>query len=336
MLGGVKDIVVTSTFANSGVTSGFISGNAWSIWAPNPTAITGCGALSGCFADFAQYGVTFGSTPAPTILGTGHGWLYSVTAPALTATTSTNYSRVYDGTANAYLTAANFTVAGASAGDSVALASITGNFANKNVGTAKAISISAASLSATSTSSIPVYGYAIPTISGLSADITQAILNWSVANATANTGTIPVTGLATLNVIYGTDVVNGVVSAYDSNSVLAVLSSSTPEGVYTEKVTGLGGADSANYSLASTGTNGVLTVNKLVITPEVEQEIAAVTSENTSQPEDTQTKQDKDEASSPEKVLVALNFVDDPKDNKENPVETEQPKGRTLQCSVNK
>jgi hypothetical protein len=37
-----------------------------------------------------------------------------------------------------------------------------------------------------------------------------------------------------------------------------------------------------------------------------------------------------------EKVLVALNFVDDPKDNKENPVETEQPKGRTLQCSVKK
>jgi hypothetical protein len=37
-----------------------------------------------------------------------------------------------------------------------------------------------------------------------------------------------------------------------------------------------------------------------------------------------------------EKVLLALNSVDDPKDNKENPVETEQPKGRTLQCSVKK
>jgi len=332
MLGGVKDIVVTSTFANSGVTSGFISGNAWSIWAPNPTAITGCGSGTGCLANFAQYGATYGSSP--TILGTGHGWLYSDTAPALTATTSTNYSRVYDGTANAYLTAANFTVAGASAGDTVALGSITGNFANKNVGTAKAISISAASLSASSTSSIPVYGYAIPTISGLSADITQATLNWSVANATANTGTTPVTGLASLNVIYGTDAVTGVVSAYDSNSVLAVLSSSTPEGMYTEKVTGLTGADSANYSLASTGTAGVLTVNKLVVTPEVEKEVEAITSEPP--PEDNQTKQDDDQITAPEKVLVALNFVDDPKDSKENPVETEKPKGRTLQCSVNK
>jgi hypothetical protein len=38
----------------------------------------------------------------------------------------------------------------------------------------------------------------------------------------------------------------------------------------------------------------------------------------------------------PEKVLVALNFVDDPNANKDNPIETEKPKGRTLQCSVNK
>ena len=45
---------------------------------------------------------------------------------------------------------------------------------------------------------IPVYGYASPTISGLSADITQATLNWSVANATGNTGTTPVPGFATL------------------------------------------------------------------------------------------------------------------------------------------
>ena len=426
ILGGVKDIVVTSTFANSGVTSGFISGNAWSIWAPNPTAITGCGAGTGCFADFAQYGVTFGSTPAPTILGTGHGWLYSAAAPALTATTSTNYSRVYDGTANAYLAATDFTVTGTNVGETAALTNITGNFANKNVGTAKAISSSAAAFSVTAASGIPVYGYATPTISGLTANITPssiiavsgitaanrvydsttlatlttsgasfagmfsgdnlsvasatgtfidknvatgkavnitgitlggsdlgnyilvnstanttanitpATLNWSVADATGNTGTIPVPGLATLSVIFGSDVVTGVVSAYDTNNVFAILSAAMPEGVYTEKVTGLTGTDAGNYSLASTGTTGVLTVNKSVITPEVEQEVTAVTSETISQPEDTQIKQEEDEIKAPEKVLVASNFVDDPKANNENPVETEKPKGRTLQCSVSK
>ncbi|MCF8186531.1 MAG: hypothetical protein K9J28_06930, partial [Sulfuritalea sp.] len=337
MLGGVQDIIVTSTFkANIGSTSGYIKGNAWSIWAPNPTAITGCGSGTGCLADFVQYGVTYSSTPASAILGTGHGWLYSDAAPALTATTLTNYSRVYDGTANAYLTASNFTVAGANAGDTVALGSITGNFANKNVGTAKAISSSVASFSVTAASGIPVYGYATPTISGLSADITQALLNWSVADATGNTGTTPVAGLATLSVIFGSDVVTGVVSAYDTNNALAILSAAMPEGVYTEKVTGLTGTDAGNYSLASTGTTGVLTVNKSVITPEVEQEVTAVTSETISQPEDTQIKQEEDDVAVPEKVLVALNFVDDPKANNENPVETEKPKGRTLQCSVNK
>ena len=336
-LGGVEDIIVTNTFANVGgaITDNSLGSHPWSIWALNPTKITGCGAGTGCFADFAQYGVTFGSTPAPTILGTGHGWLYSAAAPALTATTSTNYSRVYDGTANAYLTASNFTVAGANAGDTVALASITGNFANKNVGTAKSISRSAATYSVTA-AGIPVYGYATPTISGLSADITQALLNWSVADATGNTGTTPVPGLATLSVIFGSDAVTGVVSAYDANNALAILSAATPEGVYTEKVTGLTGVDAGNYSLASTGTTGVLTVGKSLITPEVEQEVTAVTSETISQPEDTQIKQEEDDVAVPEKVLVALNFVDDPKANKENPVETEKPKGRTLQCSVSK
>ena len=125
-------------------------------------------------------------------------------------------------------------------------------------------------------------------------------------------------------------------SAYDANNVLAILSTATPEGAYTEKVTGLTGADAGNYSLATTGTTGVLTVGKSLITPEVEQEVTAVTSETISQPEDTQTKQEEDEVKNPEKVLVALNFVDDPKTNKENPIETEKPKGRTLQCSVNK
>ena len=336
-LGGVEDIIVTNTFTNVGgaITDNSSGSHPWSIWALNPTKITGCGAGTGCLADFAQYGLTYGSTANPAIQGSGHGWLYSVAAPALTATTSTNYSRVYDGTANAYLTASNFTVTGANAGDTVALTSLTGNFANKNVGTAKAISGSAATLSVTA-AGIPVYGYAIPTVSGLTADITQATLNWTVANATGNTGTTPVPGLATLSVIFGSDAVTGVVSAYDANNALAILSTATPEGVYTEKVTGLTGADAGNYSLASTGTTGVLTVSKSVITPEVEQEVTAVTSETISQPDDTQTKQDKDEAAAPEKVLVALNFVDDPKANKDNPIETEKPKGRTLQCSVNK
>jgi hypothetical protein len=70
----------------------------------------------------------------------------------------------------------------------------------------------------------------------------------------------------------------------------------------------------------------------------VDDVIAAITngSQTSSSTEDNQTKQEDDEIKAPEKVLVALNFVDDPKANNENPVETEKPKGRTLQCSVSK
>jgi hypothetical protein len=70
----------------------------------------------------------------------------------------------------------------------------------------------------------------------------------------------------------------------------------------------------------------------------VDDVIAAITngSQTSSSTEDNQTKQEDDEIKAPEKVLVALNFVDDPNANNENPVETEKPKGRTLQCSVSK
>ena len=70
----------------------------------------------------------------------------------------------------------------------------------------------------------------------------------------------------------------------------------------------------------------------------VDDVIAAITngSQTSSSTEDNQTKQEDDEIKAPEKVLVASNFVDDPKANNENPVETEKPKGRTLQCSVSK
>ena len=91
------------------------------------------------------------------------------------------------------------------------------------------------------------------------------------------------------------------------------------------------------YSVASASAY-IGTVSAAVVTDDVQDVITAINngSETTSSEQDNQTKQEEDEIKAPEKVLVASNFVDDPKANNENPVETEKPKGRTLQCSVSK
>jgi len=254
-LGSVEDIIVANTFTNVGgaITDNSPSLNAWSIWALNPTKITGCGAGTGCLANFAQYGITFGSTPAPIILGTGHGLMYSVAAPTLASAMTGAVSKPYDGNTSISLLGAIFgSITGAIYGDTVTLSGGVGTLADPNEGTAKLVTatgMSVTAVSSSATGSIPVYGYL-------------------VAPTSANIGT----------------------------------------------------------------------VEAAVITDDVLNVIAAINngSETTSSEQDNQTKQDDDQITAPEKVLVALNFVDDPKDNKENPVETEKPKGRTLQCSVNK
>ena len=256
LLGGVEDIIVANTFTNIGgaITDNSSGSNPWSIWAPNPAAISGCGSGTGCLADFAQYGLTYGLTANPAL---GHGLLYSTNPPALTSTMTGAVSKPYDGNTTISLLGAIFgSISGQSYYDDITLASIsggTGVLDNPNEGTGKLVTASGMQVtgvrSDSLTGSIPVYGY-------------------SVASASAYIGT----------------------------------------------------------------------VSAAVVTDDVQDVITAINngSETTSSEQDNQTKQEEDEIKAPEKVLVALNFVDDPKANNENPVETEKPKGRTLQCSVSK
>jgi hypothetical protein len=250
LLGGAEDIVVTNTFNNSG---GVISGNAWSIWAPDPIAISGCVAGSGCHADFAQYNSTFITPTNHTAkVASGNSLMYSAT-PTLSSIMTGAVSKPYDGTTAISLLGAIFgSITGAVYGDTVSLSGGVGTLADPNEGTAKLVTatgMTVTAVSSTATGSIPVYGY-------------------SVASTSANIGTVSAADV--------TDDVQDVITAINNGS------------------------------------------------------------ETSSSAEDAQTKQEEDEIKAPEKVLVASNFVDDPKANNENPVETEKPKGRTLQCSVSK
>jgi hypothetical protein len=248
-LGGVEDIIVTNTFTNVGgaITDNSAGSNPWSIWALDPTEIRGCGAGTGCLADFAQYGATYGVTLADS---TGHGLMYSAT-PSVSTVMTGAVSKPYDGNATISLLGAIFgSISGQSYSDDITLASISGGAGvldNPNEGTGKLVTASGMEVlgirSSSATGSIPVYDYL-------------------VASTSANIGTV---GAAVI-----TDDVQNVITAINNGS------------------------------------------------------------------ETTAPEQDNDQITAPEKVLVAFNFVDDPKDSKENPVETEKPKGRTLQCSVNK
>ena len=129
----------------------------------------------------------------------------------------------------------------------------------------------------------------------------------------------------------------GVGTLADPNEGTAKLVTATGMTVTAVSSSATGSIPVYGYSVNATSAN-IGTVTAAVITDDVQNAIDSIHngSETSSSAEDAQTKLEDDEIKAPEKVLVALNFVDDPNANKDNPIETEKPKGRTLQCNVNK
>lgn len=73
----------------------------WLVYSTTPTADT----RDGLGYAFKQYNATLAST----VLGTGNGFLYSI-APTVTASLTGSVDKVYSGTTNAFLAAANYEV----------------------------------------------------------------------------------------------------------------------------------------------------------------------------------------------------------------------------------
>ena len=159
-----------SIASNSGVTlgtganfvnlagSGALSagpGARWLVYSTNPTADT----TGGLTPDFIQYAAAFEATPA----ASGDGLLYSV-APSIAITAlGGSVSKTYDGGTAATLTAAgsNYTVSGLLNGDSVV--SMSGSYQSADAGSNINVTsaASAAGLTVTNSSGVPVYGYAL-------------------------------------------------------------------------------------------------------------------------------------------------------------------------------
>ena len=224
----------------------------WLVYSSDPRA----DGRGGLVADFKQYHTSDGSTP---VLGTGNGFLYRI-APVLTPSLSGTVAKVYDAGSTATLAAANYSVAGAIDGDSVALAGAA-SYDSRHVGTGKLVSVSGLTIDHASNGAVAVYGYSLGSTeaSGSIGTITAAPLSIAASGQTkvydAGTGssaTAVVSGLA------GSDSVSALTQGFDSANA----------GARTLAVTGYAvndGNGGQNYVVTARTAAGTITPAPLVI-----------------------------------------------------------------------
>ena len=250
--------VDSGAFANTASANPLSAPNGrWLVYSVNPVNDTR-GSLA---HDFKQYG----AVPGNTVLGSGNGLLYSRPAPSVTATLVGLVSKTYDGTNAATLSAGNYVATGID-GDVIQLNNPSaGTYDTKGIGTGKPVVAGSLSIvSSVDASSKPVYGYnpVVAPASGLVGAIGAATIT-GITGITAskvydgNTGATAVTSGATL-----TGAVPG-----DTLALTASGASFSDKNVGTGKVvtvTGLtlGGADAANYTLATPSATGTGTITQ--------------------------------------------------------------------------
>ncbi|KQZ46789.1 YDG domain-containing protein, partial [Massilia sp. Root1485] len=237
------DGTTAATVSTSGATlQGLVAGDTVSVGATGTFADANAGtgktvtlASTHAGADAGNYTITDqASTTA------------AITPKALTLTGLTASDKVYDGTTAARLTGG--TLSGMVGNETLNLGGLTGEFADKNVGTSKAVTVSGTIADGTGLAS----NYAIATPAGLSAAITPKAL--TVAGITVldkvydgtNSATVA-TGAATLGgAINGDDIALGASGAFaDKNA---------GTGKTVALTTGLSGQDAANYTLGGQTT----------------------------------------------------------------------------------
>ncbi|MRV74978.1 filamentous hemagglutinin N-terminal domain-containing protein [Duganella sp. FT92W] len=239
----VYDATTTAT-TSGGTLSGILSGDT----------VTK-GAVTASFAD-KNVGTGKTVTVSNIVLSGADAGNYSVTVPAglsaditaapLTVTGITGVSRVYDATTVATTTGG--TLSGVLGSDSVAIDTVAASFANKNVGTAKTVTVASVALTGTDAAN-----YAVTTPTGLTANITAAPLtvsNLQVPDRAYNAQTTATTSGGTLSGVIGSDSValGTVTAAY----LTAIPGANKPVAVSN---VGLTGTDAGNYAVPALPAN---------------------------------------------------------------------------------
>jgi outer membrane protein OmpA-like peptidoglycan-associated protein len=210
-------------------------------------------------------GITIGGTDAGNYTLTQPGTSASITAAVLTVSGITATDRVYDSTVSAtdLLVKGSADLVGKQGSDVVTLShsAATATFANKNIGTNKAISISGITIGGTDAGNYTL------TQPNTSASITAAVL--TVSNVTAVSRIYDRTTVAALN--------TGAASLVGKQgSDVVTISTSAATGAFADKLvaTGklvtivgiiIGGTDADNYTLTQPSTSANITAKNLTV-----------------------------------------------------------------------
>ena len=194
---------------------------------------TNTGEITGTAIVVGTFNVTISAT---NVGGTGTATLvYTIHAKGLTITAAIASSKVYDGNSNATITGSALV---GLVGSDVVTISGTGTFANKNVGTGKAVT----STQTLGGADAAKYTVTLPT--GLTADITPKAL--TIASAAAQNkvfdGTTTATITGTLTGVVIPDVVTLTLSGTFASSAIGA-------GIAVTSTSTIGGADAGNYTL---------------------------------------------------------------------------------------
>jgi hypothetical protein len=261
---GASDITLASAanFTNNvGSNALTVGAGHWQVWSADPALDT----VNGLSPNFKQYDATYGTS---TVLGSGDGLLYTL-APQLGVSLTGSVTRTYDADVDATLTQGNYTVTGLVGSDAVVLGT-SGTFDNKNVDSAKTVTVNPTIVSA-SDGGVQVYGYQIAsgsaTVSGAIGQITPATISAvtgiaavdraydGTTSATLDTSSAGFTGMFT-----GDDL--NVASA--TGTFASPNASASPIAVGISGIS-LGGANVGNYTLSATTASTSAHINPYAV-----------------------------------------------------------------------
>ncbi|MGV8867208.1 MAG: YDG domain-containing protein [Janthinobacterium svalbardensis] len=245
----ITGMVLGDDLAFSSASGAFSDQNAGTGKTVNISGIT----LTG--NDLANYDLTNASATATA----------SIARKALAVSGATAADRVYDGSMVATISGGSLD--GLVGKETLTLTSMTGLFADKNVGTAKAVTVSGAALTGGANGGL-ASNYTVTGSTGLTANITKATIS-TVSNIVADNKVYDGNTKATVSATGAT--FNGMVSG-DSLlfSATSALFNDKNAGSKTVTVSGiaLGGTDAGNYNLTNTSGSGTgaITPKALTIT----------------------------------------------------------------------
>ncbi|MFN7883399.1 MAG: YDG domain-containing protein, partial [bacterium] len=205
-------------------------------------------------------GADAGNYKLPTAPTTTTADITKATVSAITGITAAN--KVYNGNTAATLNTGSAGFTGMVAGDVLTVATSTGTFADKNVGTGKAVSITGLSLGGTDAGNYNLTSTTASTTADITPATISAITGITAANKTYDTttaATLTTTGAGFTGMVAG-DVLNVATSTgnfVDKNAGAGK----------TVNITGLslGGADAGNYTLASSTATTTANIDKATI-----------------------------------------------------------------------